>query len=270
MKLGLIQMTVVDDKEANLLKAEGMIQTAVLQGANAILLPEMFNCPYDNACFGPYAEETGGATYNRMSNWAKTYGVLLIAGSVPEIEVGKLYNTAYIFDENGACLGKHRKTHLFDIDVKGSIRFMESETLTAGEGTTVVETRFGKVGVCICYDIRFPEFARKMALEGARIILVPAAFNMTTGPAHWELTARARALDNQVYYGLCSPARVMGAGYVAYGHSLITNPWGEVVAEMDEKEGILIQKINFGYEEEVREQLPLLKHRRNSVYLLND
>jgi predicted amidohydrolase len=266
MTLGLIQMNVVDDKEENMKRAEGFIKEAVSKGANVILLPEMFNCPYDNSYFGPYAEVEGGETCLRLSEWAKTYGIVLFAGSIAEEEEGCIYNTAYVYDSDGRQIGKHRKTHLFDIDVKGKIRFMESDVLTAGQGTTVVESEFGKIGLCICYDIRFPEFARKMALEGAKLVLVPGAFNMTTGPAHWQLTARARALDNQVYYGLCSPARDESADYVAYGHSLVTSPWGQVLSELDEGEGVLIQEIDLRVEDEIREQLPLLKHRKPECY----
>lgn len=266
MKLGLVQMTVVDNKAENLEKAELMVEEAASKGAHIVVLPEMFNCPYANVYFRPYSEAEGGETYTRLSLLAKKLGIILVAGSVPECDEDKLYNTSYIFDEEGCLLDKHRKTHLFDIDVKGKVRFVESEVLTPGKGITVVETRYGKIGVCICYDIRFPEFARKMALEGAKLILVPGAFNMITGRAHWELTARARALDNQVYYGLCSPARVESQGYVAYGHSLVTNPWGQVVQELDAREGILIQEIDFDFEDEIREQLPLLKHRKIECY----
>jgi predicted amidohydrolase len=266
MKLGLIQLTVVNNKEANLKKAEEMIAEAAAKGADLVVLPEMFNCPYDNACFSQYGEGQGGLTFERMSHWAEAYGLVLVGGSIPELDDHKIYNTSYIFDSRGKCIGKHRKSHLFDIDVKGKIRFMESEVLSAGKSTTVVDTRFGKIGICICYDIRFPEFARKMVLEGAKLIVVPGAFNMTTGPAHWQLTARARALDNQVFYGLCSPARVDGDGYTAYGHSLITSPWGEVLGELDSKEGILIQEIDLDYCDQIRDQLPLLKHRREDLY----
>lgn len=266
MNLGLIQMNVIDNKESNLVKAEVFIEEAVSKGANVILLPEMFNCPYDNSYFETYAEADGGPTYKRLASWAKKYGVILFAGSVPELEGENLYNTAYVFDQKGDLIGKHRKTHLFDIDVKDKIRFMESEVLSAGNSTTVVDTAYGKIGICICYDIRFPEFARKMVLEGAQVILVPGAFNMTTGPAHWQLTARARALDNQVYYGLCSPARDESALYTAYGYSVVTNPWGEVISELDEKEGVLVQEIDFQSQELIREELPLLKHRKPGCY----
>ena len=120
----------------------------------------------------------------------------------------------------------------------------------------------------ICYDIRFPEFARTMALDGARMIFVPAAFNMTTGPAHWELTFRARALDNQIYMLGCAPARDTQAGYISWGHSIVTDPWGKVMKQLDEKEGILIEEIDLDREDQIREQLPLLKHRKSEMYHL--
>ena len=163
-------------------------------------------------------------------------------------------------------IGKHRKTHLFDIDVKGGQSFKESDTLTAGNSGTVFDTEFGRMGVMICFDIRFPEFARMMVNDGAKMIFVPAAFNMTTGPAHWELSFRARALDNQIYMLGCAPARNPAASYISWGHSIFTDPWGRVVDMLDEKEGILIGEIDLDYENEIREQLPLLKARRNDVY----
>ena len=143
---------------------------------------------------------------------------------------------------------------------------MESDTLTAGEDMTVVETEFCKIGVAICYDVRFPEWFRKMALDGAKLIILPAAFNTTTGPAHWDITMRARALDNQVYFAANAPARNENGIFVAYGNSCIVSPWGDFIAHADEKEQILYADIDLNKEEEVREQLPLLKHRRPELY----
>ena len=131
---------------------------------------------------------------------------------------------------------------------------------------TVVDTEFGKVGVAICYDVRFPELSRKMALLGAKLIVLPAAFNMTTGPAHWDVTMRARALDNQIYFAAVSPARNMEGLYQAYGNSCVITPWGDFLAKADEKETILYADIDMAYEEEIRQQLPLLKHRRPELY----
>lgn len=266
MKLGLIQMKVVNNKAENLKRAEKFIKSASMNGARIVVLPEMFNCPYDNSYFRAYAEGLEGETVRQLSNWAKESKIILIGGSIPEVDENFIYNTSYIFDENGVLIGKHRKVHLFDIDIKNKIKFTESEVLSSGNKSTVISTTYGKIGVCICYDIRFPELARKMVLEGAELILVPGAFNMITGPAHWELTARARALDNQVYYGLCSPARNEGDHYQVYGHSLITNPWGDVIGQLDEEEGVLIKDIDMDFEREVRDQLPLLKHRKSECY----
>ncbi len=200
-----------------------------------------------------------------MSGIAKELGIYLIGGSIPELKDDNVYNTSYIFDRSGAVIGTHRKVHLFDIDVEGGIRFMESDTLTAGDEITVVETEFCKVGVAICYDVRFPEQSRRMALMGAKLIVLPAAFNMTTGPLHWDLSMRMRALDNQVYFAACSPARDTEGVYVAYGNSCVADPWGQFAAHADEKEGILYCDIDLGKVESVRNQLPLLKHRRPGI-----
>lgn len=178
----------------------------------------------------------------------------------------KVYNTSFSFDREGNLIGKHRKVHLFDIDVKGGIRFMESDTLTPGQDVTIIDTEYCKIGVAICYDVRFPELSRKMALEGAKVIVLPAAFNLTTGPAHWDLTMRARALDNQVYFAAVSPARDMEGPYQAYGSSCIVTPWGEFSGKADEKETIVYGEIDLDYVDSVRDQLPLLKHRREEIY----
>ena len=231
----------------------------------------MFCCPYQTENFPVYAEKEGGPSWQAMSDYARKYHIYLIAGSMPEADdVGKVYNTSYIFDRDGKQIGKHRKAHLFDINVKNGQHFKESDTLTSGDHATVFATEFGKMGVMICYDIRFPEFARTMVLDGARMIFVPAAFNMTTGPAHWELTFRARALDNQIYMLGCAPARDTQAGYISWGHSIVTDPWGKVMKQLGEKEGILIEEIDLDREDQIREQLPLLKHRKSEMYHLQE
>ena len=145
---------------------------------------------------------------------------------------------------------------------------MESETLTAGDEVTVFDTEFCKMGLCICYDARFPELFRLMADRGAKLILVPAAFNMTTGPAHWELLFRQRAVDNQVFCVATSPARDPEAGYQAWGHSIVTDPWGRVVKQLDAKEEICIVELDLELADRIRAELPLLAHRRTDVYRL--
>ena len=269
MKVAAIQMPTVKDKMQNIRTAGTYMEKIKVEQPDFVILPEMFCCPYQTENFPIYAEKEGGPSWQAMSDYAGKYHIYLIAGSMPEVdEAGNVYNTSYIFDRDGKQIGKHRKAHLFDINVKNGQYFKESDTLTSGDHATVFATEFGKMGVMICYDIRFPEFARTMALDGARMIFVPAAFNMTTGPAHWELTFRARALDNQIYMLGCAPARDTQAGYISWGHSIVTDPWGKVMKQLDEKEGILIEEIDLDREDQIREQLPLLKHRKSEMYHL--
>ena len=268
-KVAAIQMPTVPDKMENLRAAERYLERLAEEKPDFVLLPEMFCCPYQTQNFPVYAEEEGGPAWEMMAGLAKTYGIYLIAGSMPERDdQGKIFNTSYVFDRQGKQIGKHRKAHLFDIDVKGGQQFKESDTLTPGNSDTVFDTEFGKMGVCICYDIRFPEMLRMTVNDGARMVFVPAAFNMTTGPAHWEISFRVRALDNQIYMLGCAPVRDPSTGYTSWGHSILTDPWGQVVKELDEKEGILLETIDLEHEDAVRQQLPLLKHRRQDLYRL--
>ena len=267
IKVAAIQMPTVTDKMQNVRTAGIYLEKIKDEKPDFVILPEMFCCPYQTQNFPVYAEEEGGPVWQQLSEYAKQYGIYLIGGSMPEKDAeGKVYNTSYIFDRQGKQIGKHRKVHLFDIDVTGGQTFKESDTLTAGDHDTVFDTEFGRMGVMLCFDIRFPELARMMVNDGAKAIFVPAAFNMTTGPAHWELSFRTRALDNQIYMIGCAPMRDESAGYISWGHSIVTDPWGRVVDMLDEKEGILICEADLDYENEIREQLPLLKARRNDVY----
>lgn len=284
MKLALIQIAAQTEKEASLQLAESYIRKAAAEGADLAVLPEMFCCPYSTENFPVYAESENGMCRTRMAAAARENRVFLVAGSMPELDSdGRVYNTSYVFDREGKQIARHRKVHLFDINVEGGQYFRESDTLSAGDQITTFEietTEFensGKssascssplrCGLMICYDIRFPEFAMKMAQKGASLIIVPAAFNMTTGPAHWELLFRARALDDQVFMAGCSQARNAEAGgYISYGHSIVVSPWGEVLAQMDEREGMIIQEIDLSVPDRIREQLPVLKQRRTDLY----
>lgn len=267
IKLALCQMNVVDDKKTNLKKAGSMIAESVKKNADFIILPEMFNCPYSNEKFIEYGEkEHESYTLNEISRLADENNVYILAGSIPERESDKLYNTSYLFDKTGQVIAKHRKMHLFDIDVKDRITFKESDVLTAGDEFTIADTEFGKIGIGICYDIRFVELARIMVEEGALVLVYPGAFNQTTGPAHWELLFRSRALDNQVFCIGVAPALNEDASYHSYGHSIVTNPWGEVVAEASEKEELIICEIDLDEIKKVREELPILKNKREDLY----
>ena len=263
------QMPVPDNPAEALSRAEDACRDARAAGADLLALPEMFCCPYETAKFPVYAEEEGGAIHRGCAALARTYGLYLSAGSMPERGAdGRVYNTAYVFDRAGEQIAKHRKMHLFDIDVAGGQSFRESETLSAGGAVTVFDTEFGKMGLCVCYDFRFPELCRLMALRGAKLILVPAAFNLTTGPKHWELMFRAQAMFNQVFALGTAPARDASADYQSWGHSIAVDPWGAVLAQMDERSGAQAVDLNLAEAENVRAQIPLLRHRRTDVYTL--
>ncbi len=266
-KLALCQMKVIDDKNSNIKKALDMIEISANNGSDLVILPEMFNCPYDNNKFREYAEEKGSSkTLKAISEAAEKFNIYIVAGSIPELKEGKLYNSSFILDRNGEIIGSHRKMHLFDIDIPGKIIFKESENLSAGNQITVIETDICKIGVVICYDMRFPELLRIMTLKGAELIVIPGAFNMTTGPAHWETLIRARAVDNQLYMAAASPAKNEELSYVAYGNSMVVDPWGKILARAGEEEEIIYADIDLSRIKEVREELPVLKNRREDIY----
>ena len=287
LKLALIQLSAGADKAANLAAARSKVLEAARAGAKLVVLPECFNSPYGTKYFPKYAEEltpldiggspsAGGApseekspSYHVLSAVAKEGKVTLIGGSIPEFskEKNKWYNTSLTFGEDGALLARHRKVHLFDIDIPGKISFHESEVLSPGDKVTITEVPgYGKIGIAICYDIRFPELALIAARKGAFALVYPGAFNLTTGARHWELLARARAVDNQCYVALCSPARDMTADYHAWGHSMVVDPDAAVAGQLDEKEGTLYVDLDPEKLEETRRNIPVYGQRRFDVY----
>ena len=275
IKAAILQTKVFAEKEKNICQLEEILASGKTEGADLVTLPEMFACPYETGNFPLYAEPEGGPSWQALSSLAKEYGIYLSAGSVPELVKAEIpgqkdlvYNTAYVFGRDGKQIGKHRKAHLFDINVEGGQCFKESDTLSPGQRIGCFDTEFGKIGLCICYDFRFPETARLMAQDGAKVILVPAAFNMTTGPAHWELMFRQRAVESQAYVIGTAPARDTKSSYISWGHSIAVDPWGKILAQMDEKEGIRIVELDLDYVDKVRQELPLLIHRRTDLYEL--
>eukprot|EP01129_Flabellula_baltica_P009107 TRINITY_DN3663_c0_g1_i2.p1 TRINITY_DN3663_c0_g1~~TRINITY_DN3663_c0_g1_i2.p1 ORF type:complete len:214 (-),score=57.82 TRINITY_DN3663_c0_g1_i2:89-730(-) len=198
---------------------------------------------------------------------AKKHGVYIIGGSIPERDGDVLYNTCVIVNPFGGIIGKHRKVHLFDIDIPGEFTFKESDTLNPGSDYTMFDTHFGcKIGVAICYDIRFQEMSSVMRQEGCDFLVFPASFSMKTGPAHFELLQRARAVDNQVYVSAVSPARNPETSYQSWGHSAVVDPWGTVIAGADEKETILYADINLDRIKSVRQNIPISYQRREDLY----
>ncbi|KMZ69356.1 hypothetical protein ZOSMA_216G00270 [Zostera marina] len=272
-KIALCQLSVTADKERNIRNARLAIVDAVDKGAKLVVLPEIWNIPYSNENFPVYAEDidTGASpSISMLSEVACTHKITIVGGSIPERSDSNLYNTCCVFGSDGKILGKHRKIHLFDIDIPGKITFKESDILKAGDNLTIVDTDVGRIGIGICYDIRFPELAMLYAARGAHLLCYPGAFNMTTGPLHWELLQRARAVDNQLFVATCSPARDTSSGYVAWGHSTLVGPFGEVLATTEHEEKTIVADIDYSFIIERRANLPLGNQRRGDIYQLVD
>ncbi|XP_033096370.1 omega-amidase NIT2-like isoform X2 [Anneissia japonica] len=269
-RLGLIQLAVTANKAENIRHAVSRVADAAKNGANIVALPECFNSPYGTSYFAEYAERIPGETSQALASAAKENKVFLVGGSIPERENGKFFNTCMVFSPDGSLLGKYRKMHLFDISVPGRITFKESDVLSAGNSFLTFDTPFCRVGVGICYDMRFPEIAQIYCKQGCGLLLYPGAFNMTTGPAHWEILQKARALDNQMYVSAISPARDESASYVAWGHSTVVNPWGEVVAKAGHMEDTIYADLDIRYLEDVRQQVPVQFQKRTDVYKLSE
>ncbi|KIK08122.1 hypothetical protein K443DRAFT_672602 [Laccaria amethystina LaAM-08-1] len=282
--LALIQLGNIGPSKADNLKhAREMILKAasVDRKPDLVVLPECFNSPYGHVHFPVYAENIGyspGKPYSApesksesvqmLSSAAKETGTWLIGGSIPERDLtsNKVYNTCTVYNPKGDLVAIHRKIHLFDIDIPGKIKFKESETLTGGTKLSSFDTEFARIGLGICYDIRFPELAMIAARQGCQVLIYPGAFNLTTGPLHWELLQRSRAVDNQVFMSMCSPARDLSAGYHAWGHSMVVDPMGKVVATAGEDEEIIYANIDTGIFEETRRGIPVGTQRRFDVY----
>uniref|UniRef100_A0A3B3VPW6 omega-amidase n=1 Tax=Poecilia latipinna TaxID=48699 RepID=A0A3B3VPW6_9TELE len=255
-RLAVVQLQVSSDKANNLSKVRRLVKEAAGQGGKVVLLPvRRSECFL--SFFSKYAEKIPGETTQMLSEVAKENKLHLVGGSIPEEDGGKLYNTCAVFGPEGELILKHRKIHLFDIDVPGKIRFQESETLSPGNSLSTFDTPFCRVGVGICYDMRFAELAQLYNRKGCQLLVYPGAFNMTTGPAHWELLQRARALDNQTYVATASPARDEAASYVAWGHSTVL-----YVLTLH----VCGPTPDLQYLADVRQQIPISSQRRDDLY----
>lgn len=271
LKVALIQIAAGSDKASNLTKVEKFITNAATQNVKMVILPECFNSPYAVNQFQAYAESVPhGETTQLLSRLAKQHSIYLVGGSIPESDNNRIYNTSLTFNPQGEIIGKHRKVHLFDIDIPNGITFKELLTLSGGDKVTVFPVGdYGNVGLGICYDVRFPELAAIAARppNNSFAMLYPGAFNTVTGPLHWHLLARSRAVDNQIYTLMCSPARdVNNGGYQAYGHSLVVDPMGNIIAEAGEGEEIIYADLDMDLLLQARTNIPIGDQRRFDVY----
>jgi predicted amidohydrolase len=271
--IAAVQMTSGEDVEANLERCRELVREAATAGALIVGLPENFaylGSSQDHrlaiAEELPHAggHQEPGPILTAMRALAHKAGVWLLLGGFPERgrDGARIRNTSLLLDPGGTVVAVYRKLHLFDVDVPGGRRFRESETVEPGADVVVAPTPWGGLGLSICYDLRFPELYRAMAAQAARIVAVPSAFTYETGKDHWHVLLRARAIENQVY--VMAPAQFGAHGPTrrSYGHALVVDPWGTVIAECGDHEGLALARLDFRYQDKVRAALPCLTHRR--------
>ncbi len=260
-------MRVTDDKERNLGTAEQLVAEAAARGARLAVLPEMFAWRGPEEGIADAAEPLQGPAMARMAEAARRHRLTLVAGSFYEKDgtAGLPFNTTVVFGADGARLGVYRKVHLFDVALPGKVEIRESDRMRAGDEIVCVDTEAGRVGLSICYDLRFPEMYRRLTREGATLICVPAAFTHATGAAHWEVLLRARAIENQVYVLAPNQIGPTVDGPPVWGGSSIIDPWGVVLARAPDTEGVLTAEIDPDHLAAVRAGLPCLEHARLSA-----
>jgi predicted amidohydrolase len=259
-----VQMLASDDKAANLKEAKHWVRHAAAEGARVVALPEVFNWRGSKKLERKSAEPIPGPSSTAMAELARELGIYLLAGSILEEIPGseKAYNTSVLFDPAGRVLASYRKIHLFDVDLANGVSLRESETRAHGEAMAVIQTDLGSMGLSVCYDLRFPELYRGLASQGAELIFVPSAFTAYTGEAHWETLLRSRAIENQVYIIAPDQFGKSAKSFETHGHSMIVDPWGQVIAEVPVGPGVITAEIDLAYLANVRAELPALKHRR--------
>jgi deaminated glutathione amidase len=268
LRVACIQLTSRSDKAANLEKAERLVAKAATTGADVVLLPEKWNTIGDAETLHAAAEPLeGGESVEAMSRWAREVGITLIGGSITERRDGreKLSNTSIVFDSDGAIAAVYRKIHMFDVEVGGHV-YRESDAEEPGDEPVVVDVEGWPTGLTVCYDVRFPELYRILALQGAELVTVPAHFTLYTGKDHWELLLRARAVENQYYVAAAAQIGETLPGRLSYGRSLIADPWGIVAATAPDEETVIAAELDRRRLEEVRAKLPSLASRQADAY----
>ena len=268
MRTACVQLTSREDKATNLEKAGRFVAEAARAGAELVQLPEKWNAIGDSATLHANAESlTDGESVAAMAGWARQHGIWLIGGSITERRAGreKLSNTCLVFDPAGEIEAVYRKIHMFDVEV-GGIVYRESDAEEAGDEPVVARAGDWTVGLSICYDLRFPELYRVLALEGAELLSIPAHFTLHTGRDHWEVLLRARAIENSCYVAAAAQIGETRPGKPSYGRSLIADPWGLVLALAPDEEGVIVAELDRQQLVDVRTSLPSLASRRPAAY----
>jgi predicted amidohydrolase len=267
MRAAAVQLNSTADKARNLEAAERQVRAAAADGADLVALPEKWNLLGDTETVLAGMEPLDGPSLSAAAGWASELGIHLVAGSIAERVEGrdKASNTSALISPSGEIVATYRKIHMFDVDVEG-VAYRESAHEEPGEEVVAAPAGDVEVGLTICYDLRFPELFRILAVRGARVITIPSAFTTPTGRAHWEVLIRARAIENQAF--VVAPNQVGEAppNYDSWGHSLIVDPWGEILAEAGEGEGFVAADLDLARQERIRSELPSLANRRAAAY----
>jgi predicted amidohydrolase len=268
LRVACIQMTSRADKAANLEHADQLVARAAAGGADLVVLPEKWNAIGDAATLEAAAEPLdGGESVDAMVGWARGHGISIVGGSITERREGreKLSNTCVMLDSSGDIAAVYRKIHLFDVEVGGHV-YRESEAEEPGEETVVADAEGWRLGLTVCYDLRFPELYRILTLEGAELLTVPAHFTLYTGKDHWHPLLRARAIENQCYVAAAAQIGETRPGRASYGRSLIADPWGIVLAEAPDEPTVIAAELDRSRMEDIRAFLPSLASRQPQAY----
>jgi nitrilase len=271
LRVAAIQMTTGDDPRENLTCARRLLGEAAAAGARLAVLPENFSFmgATDVEKLG-FAEDAGDGPLQRaVAEMARSLGLWIVAGTLPlraPEQPGKVYAASLVFDPAGHCVSRYDKIHLFDVEVMGTERYRESGTIAPGglEAVTVA-TPHGRLGLSVCYDVRFPELYRLLVAAGAEILCVPSAFTFKTGQAHWEVLLRARAIENQCYVIAPGQTGTHPGGRSTWGHSMIVDPWGRILSQVEDGPGFAIAELPMTPLQDLRRRFPALAHRRISI-----
>ena len=267
--VAIAQMTSTADVERNLAMAESLIAQAAARGAALAALPENFAFLRSEGEAVPEPQALDGAWVRRMADCARRHRMALLLGSIPERIEGdaRVHNTSILLGADGAPIAIYRKIHLFDIDLPGMEHLKESRAVRPGEVLVAADVPLpdggaARLGLTICYDLRFPELYRALVKAGARILAVPSAFTERTGKDHWEVLLRARAIENLAYVIAPAQVGIHGRGRASHGHALVVDPWGTVIAQVADGEGVAVAELDLDRQDRLRRELPALDHVR--------
>jgi predicted amidohydrolase len=260
----VVQMTSTSEAEKNLEKATALVEEAASRGARFVSLPENFAYLRSEGARIEEPQDLDGPWVRRMAALAEKHRITLLLGSLPEkrAEDKRVFNTSVLLGPSGKTIATYRKIHLFDIGLPGHELLQESKAVAPGAEPVVAKTEFGLLGLSICYDLRFPELYRSLTAAGARVLAVPSAFTERTGKAHWEVLLRARAIENLAFVVAAAQTGVHAPGRTSHGHALIVDPWGTILAQVGDEEGVAVAELDFDLQDRVRRELPALQHAR--------